>query len=60
MSSESGGNGDESYDRICSMCCSSDDKAAAIVAAFEPYEGKPPASGQDQNENQTGNEDPDG
>jgi len=30
------------------------------LAAFEPYEGKPPASGQDQNENVTINEKADG
>ena len=30
------------------------------MAAFEPYEGKPPASGPDRNQNPTGNEDPDG
>ena len=60
MSSESGSNGDESYDGINSTCSSSDNKAAAIVAAFESYEGKPTASCQDQNESPTGNEDPDG
>jgi len=60
LSSESGSNGDESYDGICSTCSSSNSKATAIVTAFEPYEGKPPASGQDQNENPTGNEDPNG
>ena len=29
------------------------------MADFEPYEGKPPASGPDRNEHPTGNEDPD-
>ena len=49
MSLESGSTEDESYAGICSTCSSSD-KATTIVAAFEPYEIKPPASGQDQNE----------
>ena len=51
MSLESGSNGIKCYDGICSTCSISDNRRAVIVAAFEPFEGNLPASGQDQNEN---------